>query len=72
MHSAVDARRIGAYAIGYRGESWASKVLSIDEFAGGGGPPMGQVCAWVRRDLRLNHKCPIPMCGKMCNRRIGT
>ena len=41
MHSAVDARRVGAYAIGYHGDSWASKVLSIDEFAGGGGASYG-------------------------------
>ena len=41
MHSAVDARRVGAYAIGYRGESWASEVLNIDEFAGRGGGSYG-------------------------------
>ena len=69
---AVDARRVEACAIGYHGNSWAVEVLSIGELAGGGGAPMGQVCAWGLVDLRLNHKCPSPMRLRKWNRRICT
>ena len=37
---AIDACRVGAYAIGCHGNSWAFQVLRIAEFAGEGGPPM--------------------------------
>ena len=68
MHSAVDARRVGAYVIGYLGESWACKVLSIDEFAGAGGGSYGSSLRLGEARFASQPQMPNTYVGKMCIR----